>query len=89
MFRGDLATERNLSEGQRVPPAEKNNTGKNSGKAYRSIVCTLTFFPSKGAWNSSQIFCWNYIKVLFLCFCHEKKYSDHSAFLGNQSIWTR
>ena len=45
MFRGDLATERNLSEGQRVPPAEKNNTGKNAGKVYRYIVCTLTFFP--------------------------------------------
>ena len=38
MFWEDLATERNLSEGPRVPPAEKNNTGKNAGKVYRYIT---------------------------------------------------
>ena len=38
MFWGDLATERNLSEGQQVLPSEKNNAGKNAGKAYRYIT---------------------------------------------------
>ena len=78
MFWGDLATERIFVRGATGPASgKKNNAGKNACKAYLYItppwyVLSLFFPRSKGAWHSSQIFCWYYIDVLFLCFCYNK-----------------
>ena len=85
MFWGDLATERNLSEGQQVPPSEKNNAGKNAGKAYHYItppkyVLSLYFSHDLKELDilvrSSAGIILMYYSFAFVM----KKYSDHSAF---------